>query len=431
MSRSQQLHRPGPPSGPPGDDTGCTVLHVDMDAFYASVELIGRPELRGKAVIIGGGSRGVVLSATYEARRFGVHSAMPMTRARRLAPHATVISPSHGLYSTVSAGVMEIFRSITPLVEPLSLDEAFLDVAGAQRRLGRPAVIGAADPRPRGRRAGHHLFRGCREHEVRRQARVDPQQARRDARGAGGRRGRVPAPAPGRRRCGEWGRRPSRRSSVSGCTPSATSPTPRSPPWSAPSARPPAPTCTPSRGAATSGWSSRTSRTKASAPRRPSPATSTTPTSYAASCCVSAERTAARLRDRRAGRAHRHPQGAFCRLHDDHPVTHAARGHRRRTGRLRARPAASSKPSASTGPGSGWWASGSRGSRTPRPHPGRCSSASASHGRREAEQAADRAAAALRLRCAVRPASLVPEESSHSARAERRSGDPTGLLGAD
>ena len=142
MSRSQQLHRPGPPSGPPGDDTGCTVLHVDMDAFYASVELIGRPELRGKAVIIGGGSRGVVLSATYEARRFGVHSAMPMTRARRLAPHATVISPSHGLYSTVSAGVMEIFRSITPLVEPLSLDEAFLDVAGAQRRLGRPAVIG-------------------------------------------------------------------------------------------------------------------------------------------------------------------------------------------------------------------------------------------------------------------------------------------------
>ncbi len=142
MSRSQQLDRPGPPSGPPGDDTGATMLHVDMDAFYASVELISRPELRGTPVIIGGGSRGVVLSATYEARRYGVHSAMPMTRARRLCPHATVVEPSHERYASVSAGVMEIFRSVTPLVEPLSLDEAFLDVSGALRRLGRPAVIG-------------------------------------------------------------------------------------------------------------------------------------------------------------------------------------------------------------------------------------------------------------------------------------------------
>jgi len=146
MSRSQQLHsRLGPhvaASGPPPDDSGCGVLHVDMDAFYASVSLLDRPELRGAPVIVGGGSRGVVLSATYEARQFGVHSAMPMTRARRLCPQATVLAPDHERYAAVSAGVMEIFRSITPVVEPLSLDEAFLDVSGARRRLGSAATIG-------------------------------------------------------------------------------------------------------------------------------------------------------------------------------------------------------------------------------------------------------------------------------------------------
>jgi DNA polymerase-4 len=119
------------------------VLHVDMDAFYASVELLARPELRGKPVIVGGGgSRGVVLSATYEARAYGVHSAMPMMRARRLCPEAVVINPTFGVYAQASENVMEVFRSVTPLVEPISLDEAFLDVRGAARRMGTPRQIG-------------------------------------------------------------------------------------------------------------------------------------------------------------------------------------------------------------------------------------------------------------------------------------------------
>ena len=213
-------------------------MHVDMDAFYASVELRRRPELRGRPVIVGGYPRGVVLSATYEARAFGVRSGMASSQAIRLAPHATFLSPDFDSYSAVSAGIGAVFRSVTSIVEAASIDEAYLDVTGARRMFGSPVEIGeyvravVADEQQISCSVGIGPTKFV--------AKVASKQAKPD--------GLVEVP-PDRsrrsctrcrwRRCGASGSRPRNDCTTSASPPSATSPTPRAADCGGPSGRTP------------------------------------------------------------------------------------------------------------------------------------------------------------------------------------------------
>ena len=205
-----------------------TILHADLDSFYASVEQRDDPRLRGRPVIVGGG---IVLAASYEAKAHGVRTAMGEKRARRLCPQAVVVPPRFRAYVDASKAVFRVFDDASPVVEGISIDEAFLDVRGLERISGTPREIAVRLRRdgPRGGRATDH--RRGRAHEVPREGRERRRKAGRPARGPARRRARVPPPAADRaavgRRAGHGGEAPpragSRRSARSRAFPSPRS----------------------------------------------------------------------------------------------------------------------------------------------------------------------------------------------------------------
>ena len=416
MSR-RQFALPNRDSSEPPDDTGCTVLHVDMDAFYASATLLSHPDLVGTPVIIGGGNRGVVLSATYEARRFGVTSAMPMARARRLCPQATVLPPDHSLYSAISAAVMETFRSVTPVIEPLSLDEAFLDVSGAVRLLGSPAVI------------GQHVRDTVHDEQgITCSVGVAPTKfVAKLASGLAKPDGMVVVPRDevvpfvqqlpvgalwgvGERTEEALVRLGLRTVADIAHTPLATlvrGPRRRHrppPPRAGLGPRPPAGRA---RAAREEHRQRPDLRLRHRRRRRDPPPPAGAQRAHRG--------PAAGGRD---DRAHRHPAGAVQRLHDDHPLAHPARADRQRPRRSTRRPSASSTPWASSGPGSGWSGCAWRSSSRPPRRPSRGSSASPSTA--GATPTGPSTGPVRRFGSgSVRPASLIERDTSASAQRPR------------
>ena len=159
------------------------IIHIDMDAFYASVEQRDNPELRGKPVAVGGSrERGVVAAASYEARKFGVHSAMPSVTAKRKCPDLIFVKPRFDVYKAVSLQIREIFAEYTPIIEPLSLDEAYLDVTENLQGIATATRDRGDDPGEDPRRNRPHSLRGCLLQQVPRQARLGSPQARRPLR---------------------------------------------------------------------------------------------------------------------------------------------------------------------------------------------------------------------------------------------------------
>ncbi|MDZ7729022.1 MAG: hypothetical protein U5Q44_12945 [Dehalococcoidia bacterium] len=155
-----------------------SILHVDLDAFYVSMEFLRHPELRGTPVIVGGlGERGVVTTCSYEARRYGVHSAMPMARARRLCPNATYLPSDFAYYAPASKRFHEILAEYTPAHEPAGADEAYLDVAGSRLPLRRAADICCANPAAHPGGARHHGLGRRRGEQAHRQGRKRRRQA--------------------------------------------------------------------------------------------------------------------------------------------------------------------------------------------------------------------------------------------------------------